>query len=100
MTDDPRKGRVAFVEAMGSEPLVRRRLDALQAFAELVATYAREAARSDDVRSSELTAQVLVGGLAEALVAWLEGRLPVSRDELIDHCANLFAIAGASLRSS
>ena len=26
MTADPRKGRVAFVEAMGSEALMRRRL--------------------------------------------------------------------------
>ena len=30
MTDDPRKGRVAFVEAMGSEALMRRRLDVLR----------------------------------------------------------------------
>ena len=27
MTDDPRKGRVAFIEAMGSETLMRKRLE-------------------------------------------------------------------------
>jgi AcrR family transcriptional regulator len=101
MTADPRKGRVAFVEAMGSEALIRRRLDTLQRFAELVAAYAREAYGdlAPDEQTVQLTAQVLVGGLTEALIAWLEGRLDVSRERLVEHCAALFlAAAGASAR--
>src|SRR5207244_1672400 len=89
MTDDPRKGRVAFIEAMGSEVLMRRRLDTLQRFAEVVAAYTRETGGAADDRA-ELTAQVLVGGLTEVLIAWLDGRLGVSRDTLIEHCAALF----------
>jgi AcrR family transcriptional regulator len=101
MTADPRKGRVAFVEAMGSEALMRHRLDTLQRFAELVAAYAREAYGPDaaDPETAQLTAQVLVGGLTEALIAWLDGRLEVSRERLVEHCAELFiAAAGASRR--
>ena len=42
MTDDPRKGRVAFVEAMGSEALVRRRYESISAFAALLGDQARD----------------------------------------------------------
>jgi AcrR family transcriptional regulator len=95
MTADPRKGRVAFIEAMGSEALMRRRLDTLQRFAEFVAAYARglDGARHVDEQTVQLTAQVLVGGLTEALIAWLDGRLDVSRERLVEHCAALFVAA-------
>ena len=93
MTADPRKGRVAFVEAMGSEALMRRRLDTLQEAAEIVAAYGRglPPARGIDDEAIQLTSQMLVGGLVEALIAWFEGRLEVSRERLVDHCAALFA---------
>ena len=95
MTDDPRKGRVAFVEAMGSEALMQRRLETLRAFAALIAEqgrafYGRKAVRREE---AELTAFMLVGGLAETLIAWLRGELDVPRDRLVDHCARLFVAA-------
>ncbi|MGH2950532.1 MAG: TetR/AcrR family transcriptional regulator [Solirubrobacterales bacterium] len=95
MTADPRKGRVAFVEAMGSEALMRRRLDTLQEAAEIVVAYGRglDQAAAADEQTIQLTAQVLVGGLVEALIAWFEGRLEVSRERLVEHCAALFVAA-------
>ena len=96
MTDDPRKGRVAFIEAMGSETLMRRRLDTLQAFTELVAEEARAfygAGTLEGDGTVALTAQMLVGGLTETLIAWLGGRLDVSREQLVDHAAALFVAA-------
>jgi AcrR family transcriptional regulator len=95
MTADPRKGRVAFVEAMGSEALMRRRLDTLQEAAGIVAAYGRglPPARGIDDEAIQLTAQMLVGGLVEALIAWFEGRLEVSRERLVEHCAALFVAA-------
>lgn len=95
MTDDPRKGRVALVEAMGSEVLMHRRLDTLQQAAEVVVVYGHglPQGRKADEQTIQLTAQVLVGGLIEALIAWFEGRLEVSRERLVDHCAALFVAA-------
>jgi AcrR family transcriptional regulator len=95
MTDDPRKGRIAFVEAMGSEALMQRRLDTMRAFAALIAEqarafYGRAAVPRED---AELTTFMLVGGLAETLIAWLRGELEVSRERLVDHCAGLFVAA-------
>jgi AcrR family transcriptional regulator len=99
LTEDPRKGRVAVVEAMGSEVLMRRRLDTVQQGVELVAAYGRglEAARGVDEQAVQLTAQMLVGGLVEALLAWFEGRLDVSRERLVEHCAALF-VASVAVR--
>jgi AcrR family transcriptional regulator len=95
MTADPRKGRVAFVEAMGSEALMQRRLDTLRGFAALIAEQGRAfyGDRAVSREDAELTAFVLVGGLAETLIAWLRGELEVSRERLVDHCAEVFVSA-------
>jgi AcrR family transcriptional regulator len=95
-TEDPRKARVAFIEALGSEALMRRRLDALQDFADLTAGYALQFHAQDglDQQAAAINAQVLSGGLIEAIVAWLEERLDASREQLIEQCTALFAAAG------
>ena len=101
MTDDPRKGRIAFIEAMGSEALMRRRLDTLHT----CAVAASEQARSFydpgtfDMQDADLSAHVLAGGITEAMIAWFDDRLDVTRERLIEHCAALFvAAAGVSTR--
>jgi AcrR family transcriptional regulator len=96
MTDDPRKGRIAFIEAMGSEALMRRRFATLDSFAALLASQAREfygiSAGGD--RMVDLTSFLLVGGLAETLIAWMNGALETSREQLIDDCTDLFVATG------
>jgi AcrR family transcriptional regulator len=96
LLDDPRKARVAFSEAMGDEALMRRRLHTLRLFSGLVADQARAFYRSpaeaDDL--VELTAFLLVGGLAELLIAWLDGDLRTTREALVEDCAELFAAVG------
>jgi AcrR family transcriptional regulator len=96
MTDDPRKGRVAFVEAMGSEALVRRRYESISAFAALLGDQARAFydLESGGDELVELTSLVLVGGLAEALMAWLSGSLDTSPERLIEDCTDLFVATG------
>ena len=96
MTDDPRKGRVAFAEAMGSAALMARRFEAIRTFATLLGDQAREfyglPAGGNDML--DLTSFLLVGGLAEALVAWLGGELETSREQLIEDCTDLFVATG------
>jgi len=96
-TADPRKARVAFAEAMGSEALMRRRLDTLQEFADLVAAIALQfyGPQGMDQEAAALNAHVLVGGLIETIVAWVEGRLEVTRERMVDHCAGVFVAAGS-----
>jgi AcrR family transcriptional regulator len=97
LTDDPRKARVLFAEAFGSEALAQRRTTTLRGFATLVATQGRlfygiEA--ESDSHLVETTALMLVGGLAETFNAWLDGSLGGSVEQLIDDCVDLFAATG------
>jgi AcrR family transcriptional regulator len=96
MTDDPRKGRVAFGEGMGSAALMARRFEAIRTFAALLADQARDfygvAAKGDQLL--ELTSFLLVGGLAETLIAWLGGEIDTPRDQLIEDCTDLFVATG------
>jgi AcrR family transcriptional regulator len=96
VTDDPRKARVLFVEAMGSEALAQRRFETLRMFATLVAEQARQfygvPGEADPL--VEITALMLAGGLAETLLAWLDGTLQVTREQLIDDCSDLFEAMG------
>ncbi len=96
LTDDPRKARVLFIEAMGSEALAGRRFATVRMFARLVAEQARAfygvPAETDPL--VELTALMLAGGLAEALLAWLDGTLRLTREQLIEDCTELFVANG------
>jgi AcrR family transcriptional regulator len=96
VTDDPRKGRVLFVEALGSEALAQRRRTALRGFAALVAAQARAfyGVPNATDRLTEVSSLMLVGGLAEAFAAWLDGGVEATREQLIDDCADLFVATG------
>lgn len=93
VTDDPRKGRVAFVEALGSEALMRSRLDTMRRFAKLVANQARATydVVPDDGRAIETAGLIAAGGLIETMIAWLDGGLESTADELIEDFTRLSA---------
>lgn len=101
LVEDPRKARVMFVEAAGEEALAARRLETLRGFASLVATQAREfyGTPTGSDRIVDTTAFLLAGGLAELLLAWLDGHVASTRDELVADCAALFAAMGAAAES-
>jgi AcrR family transcriptional regulator len=95
ITGDPRKGRVLFAEGIGSEALTRRRVTTLRGFATMVAAQGRAfygTGKGDLL--VETTALMLVGGLAETLMAWLDGSLQVTREQLVEDCAELFVATG------
>jgi AcrR family transcriptional regulator len=94
VTDDPRIARVLFAEALGNEALARRRLDAMHEMWGILATFGRgyygEAAGADPI--ADVAAALLVGGMTELLLAWLDGRLALTREQLIDDVAALFVV--------
>jgi AcrR family transcriptional regulator len=94
LTQDPRRARVAFAEALGSEALARRRLQAMRAMARLIADHGRLAYGAPPQADTlvEITASLLAGGLAELLIAWLDGSIEATRDELVADCAALFMV--------
>lgn len=95
-TDDPRKGRVAFIGAPSNQALMRRRLERMHGeIADGLALFALHHPTGLDATSAKLNAHLLAGGLIQAMVAWLQGRLDVDRDRLIDHyAAAVVAVSG------
>ena len=101
-TEDPRTVRVALVESFATPALRAHRARLLQTIADLAARLMRSLLaepQAADRRSLELSALVLSGGVAEALVAGVSGAAPATADELVEHLARLYA-AAAQLSSS
>jgi AcrR family transcriptional regulator len=87
--NDPRLGRILFVES-ATEPLLRElRSELMAGFTDLVL---REARLHLDIADSavgvaHLASTLGVGGLFEVLRRWLDGELEFTTDELVQHCA-------------
>jgi AcrR family transcriptional regulator len=96
LTDDPRVGRFAFMEALGSEALTRRRLAVLRSIVEAVLVQTRRsrqpAGLSDTYR--EVVATVLVGGLAELLVAWMHGVIGAELPQVVEDYVQFVVATG------
>jgi AcrR family transcriptional regulator len=94
--EDRRRGRVLYVEALGNEALNRRRIDtahALVTAVELQAT-AQHGPLPAGEHIGRIGAAILVGGAGELVVAWLDGRIDVSREQLVDDATELFLAVG------
>lgn len=96
--DDVRAVRVALVESFATDEFRARRAALLASFAvlggRLMLALSPDPERVDR-RSLELSALLLSGGIAEALVAALSGRLPAEPDELVAHLTRLYTAAVA-----
>ena len=93
--EDQRMGRVLYVEALGNEALNVRRM---QTGFDLVELLQRDVARRRGEPGIEplarLAAAMLVGGMSEILAAWLDGRIAMTADEVIDDTTALFLAVG------
>jgi AcrR family transcriptional regulator len=85
--DDRRRGRVLYHEALGNEALNRRRREAARGRADLIAAGSTDA-------TQKVVAAFVVGGFSEVLMAWLDGRIRISRARLIDRTTELFLALG------
>lgn len=91
LTEDPRQARL-YAEAVGSASLADRRAQAVSAHAEVLAAQLRELRgldRPEQQAPLRLATLVLIGGLAEAILGWLDGTVEMTREMLIEECARL-----------
>ena len=94
--EDRRRARVLYVEALGNEALNRRRIDtghAVVAFVERGAAE-RHGPPPTGEQIGKVAASILVGGFSELLLAWLDGRIDVTREQLVDDATELFGALG------
>jgi AcrR family transcriptional regulator len=96
LTEDRRRARILFSEALGDDAMARRRVDTMHAVGQLIATTARQFYGRGDDRDpiAELAGAFLIGGLVETIIAWLGGRLEVNREQLIDDLTELWVVTG------
>lgn len=83
--DDPRKGRLLLVEPLADPALSGVSVAVVPMFTRLVRK--QLPGESGKVKGA-LTAVGLTGALASLFFGWLSGTLPVSREELIEHCVD------------
>ncbi|MFE3188551.1 TetR/AcrR family transcriptional regulator [Nocardia sp. NPDC059240] len=100
LTDDPRKARVALLVSTSTPELRTRTTHTIKAFANLVAAEGIDfygLTEADPTPVIGFRATYLVGGLVQTLSAWLEGDLPMTRDELIAATTDVFVLLGEDL---
>jgi AcrR family transcriptional regulator len=95
MVDDPRRARVMYVEALGNESLNRHKRQTGDELVAFIDGFAKErTGRPEDGQVGTIGAAIVVGGTSELIVAWLAGRIDVSREELVDIATALFTALG------
>ena len=94
--DDRRRARIMYVEALGTEALNRRRRATGHALVSAVEEHAAASAHGlpPGEQAGRIGAAMLVGGLSELLVEWLDGRITVGREELIDDATSVVLALG------
>jgi hypothetical protein len=98
MLEDPRRGRVVLIEALGAPALGERRLAEVQRFAGLLGFHSAQAlgGRESGSRAARVTSQFAVGGFAETMALVLQGQLVIDRDDLVNDFTELFVGLGPS----
>ncbi len=95
---DPRTVRVTLVESLATPAFRARRAALVEGFSALAARLMVGLApdpRRVDERSLQLSALIVSGGIAEALIASATGPTPVPAAELVDHLTALYSAAAA-----
>ncbi len=96
LTDDERRARVLFTEVVDSPQALEHRQVAVQTLAQSLSDFGHEHHKSDGQTDpiAAVTAALLVGGTMEVILNWLDGRIEMSRDQLIEDIAALWIMAG------
>ncbi len=94
--EDRRRGRVLYAEALDNEALNRRRVETGHTLADIVAVdaAARFGAPPEGEQIGRVGAAILVGGFSELLIGWLDGRIVLTREQLVDDATALFLALG------
>ena len=99
LTEDPRRIRVLLADPLGNETLARRRQQLVRFAAEQMADQASQFyGIPRDAPLLRSTSYLLTGGLIELLIAWNNGSLPLTVEQLIADAAALVSGTGRSAR--
>jgi AcrR family transcriptional regulator len=94
--EDRRRARILYVEAISNATLNRHRRETDLVAINTLERAAVEAAGSwpEGERVSQVGAAMLIGGMSEVLLDWLDGRIHVTKEQLVDDLAVLALALG------
>ncbi|MCV7150646.1 TetR/AcrR family transcriptional regulator [Mycolicibacterium pyrenivorans] len=93
MVDDPARGRVLLLAPEAEPVLARSGAAWIPSFIDLVQ---RKLTRITDPTTQAMVATGLIGALSALFTAYLDGRLTATREQFIDHCAELLLSRAAT----
>lgn len=96
LVDEPQRARVLFTEVASSPRAVAHRHAAVQAFAQTLSAYGHQhhEAKGTTDPIAPLAASLLIGGTIDAVLNWLDGKIPMSREQFIEDLAAMWVITG------
>jgi AcrR family transcriptional regulator len=86
---DARVGRLLFSAELADSVVVRKRDESTKLLATLLVQHVGQALGVAEDEHTHATAHFTVGGVGQAVSAWLSSRVAMTADELIDHLASL-----------
>lgn len=92
VAEDPRRGRVLFVESLAAPELANRGAELVAEFTTTIARAMRTpalAGENADERDVALNAEAVFGALAYLYQAWVQGRMGIGRDRFVEHVAQV-----------
>lgn len=91
IAEDPRRGRLLYAPALAALPAIaERRKASTRLFVGLLTDEARSRTPLEDGPAAAVLAEILVGGLAQAIAAWLDGEVPMSQADFVEACTQPF----------
>lgn len=96
LVDEPQRARVLFTEVASSPQAIAHRQAAMKAFAQTLSGYAHQHHDAQGATDpiAPLAASLLIGGTIDAVLNWLDGKIPMPRESFIDDLAALWVITG------
>lgn len=99
IAEDPRRGRLLFSPALVALPAIAERRDAsTRLFVGFCWDEVQKRVPTAIGPSFDVAAEVLVGGLGQAIVSWLDKEISVTLDELVAGCSDVWAVVAQSYR--
>ena len=84
---DVRVGRLLFGTELADPVVVRKRSESAALLAALLGQHGQQALGLPDDERLKATSHFAVGGVGQAITAWLTGQVAFTQDELIDQLA-------------
>ncbi len=99
IADDPRRGRLLFSPALVAVPAIaERRHASTRLFVDLFQDEVRQRIPTASGPAFDVAAEMMIGGLGQAIISWLDKEITLTKDELAAGISDVVALVAMSQR--